>query len=187
MIRRSESRFARPVLEVLEARDLPSFLFPGTAVSTLVQPLNAIGQDLQNHKADLLNVVNTTLQPNNTTFPPGNAGASFAKAVGDYQAMVNDQHAIDSLSKADLAFIKAAASTELSSGDPIDFLVLNFGPLLGINIQAQFTNPATTADNAVNDPTVQSDVAISWVYTTPIDNVSFTLGSIQSQTTTPPF
>jgi len=187
MSRRLESRYARPALEVLEARDLPSFLFPGTATASLSQPLNNLNQDLQNHKTDLLSIVNTTLQPNNTTFPPGNAGASFAKAVGDYQAMLNDQHAIDALSKADLAFLHAAASAELASGDPIDFIVLNFGPLIGLNVQSQFTTPATNADNAVNDPTVKSDVAISWTYTTPIDNTSFTLGSIAAQTTTPSF
>lgn len=188
MNRRSESRFSRPTLELLEARDLPSFLFPGTAVSNLVQPLNAINQDLQNHKADLLNVVNTTLLPNNTPFPPGNAGQSFAKAVQDFQSMLNDQHTIDALVKMDLAFIKAAASSELSSGDPIDFIVLNFGSLFGINVTSQFTNVATAADNAVNDPTVQNDVATSWTYTLPLPNVgSFTLGAIKDQTITPQF
>jgi hypothetical protein len=188
MNRRSELRFARPALELLESRDLPSFLFPGTAVSNLVQPLTALNQDLQTHKSDLLNVVNTTLLPNDTPFPPGKAGASFAQAVGDFQSMLNDQHAIDALVKADLAFIQAAASSELTSGDPIDFIVLNFGALLGINVQAQFTSQATAADNAVNDPTVQNDVAISWTYTIPPANVqSFTLGAIKDQTTTPPF
>ncbi len=188
MYRRSESRSARPTLEMLEARNLPSFLFPGTAVSNLVQPLNALSQDLQNHKSDLLNVVNTTLQPNNTPFPPGNAGKSFAKTVQDYQSMLNDQHAIDALVKMDLAFIQAAASSELTSGDPIDFIVLNFGQILGINIPAQFTNLSTAADKTVNDPTVQNDVAISWTYTIPPANVdSFTLGAIKDQTTTPPF
>lgn len=188
MYRRSEPRSVRPTLEQLEGRDLPSFLFPGTAVSNLVQPLNALNQDLQNHKSDLLNVVNNTLKPNNTPFPPGNAGQSFAKAVQDYQSMLNDQHAINALVKADLAFIQAAATSELSSGDPIDFIVLNFGQLLGINVQAQFTNAATTANNAVNDTTVQNDVAISWTYTIPPANAqSFTLGAIKNQTVTPPF
>ena len=187
MSRPLQSRFTRPSLEVLEARDLPSFLFPGTATASLSQPLNALGQDLQNHKADLLSVVTTTLQPNNTTFPPGNAGATFAKAAGDYQAMLNDQHAIDALSKADLAFIRAAASAELAAGDPLDFIVLSFGPLIGINVQSQFTTPATNADNAVNDPTIQTDVGISWTYLTPVTGTSFTLGTIASQVTAPSF
>ncbi len=187
MNRRTEVHSIRPTLEALEGRDLPSFLLSGTVTAALVQPLNAMVQDLQSAKGDLLNQVNTTLLPNNTTFPPGNAGQTFARAVGDFQRMLNDQHAIIATSNADLQFIKLAASAELANGDPIDFLVLNFGQLLGLNVQSQFTTPVTTANNAVNDTTVQSDVAISWSYTVPISGQSFTLGPINQQINNPTF
>ncbi len=163
------SRFnsVKPMLEQLEERALPSFMYPtNTAVQQLAQPLNLAVTDMQNAAADLKaqyhTIVSfgeeTTSSPNFTTDLPI-AETAYGKAVADYQRIVSDRQAITLGSSAAVTFINAVALSELQAGDFTDYIVLHFGSLFGIpNPTNPLTNPVNQANNIFNDSTLQSDV-----------------------------
>ncbi|HEY7152480.1 MAG TPA: hypothetical protein VH575_00840 [Gemmataceae bacterium] len=154
MIRNRTTHFVKPMLEQLEERAQPSFLLSG-AVQQLATPLNNMVKDMQSAQTDL----NTqfTLIKNGTAPANTFAGAetTAAKAIADWQRILNDSAAITATSNADLAFIRAAAFAVAGEGDPTDAIILFIGPLIGFNPTSALTTPVTQANNIVNDPTLQ--------------------------------
>lgn len=185
------SRFVKPCLEMLENRDLPSLLLsnPG-AIAQFVTPLNNVANDFNGAKNDLAAQVASLPANGSTIANPAQIGQTFAKATADFQRMLNDQHGLDLVAKVDVAFFGAVALQEAQQGDPIDLIVLDFGKFFGLNITSQFTNPASSADNAVNSATVQNEVTAGHnylIFAPPTSFVPFDLGTIQASTTLPPF
>jgi hypothetical protein len=185
------TRFVKPCLEMLERRDQPSLLLsnPG-AIAQFVQPITNVANDFNGAKNDLAAQVASLPANGATIVNPGQVAQTFAKAATDFQRMLNDQHGLDLVAKVDVAFFGAVALQEAQRGDPIDLIVLDFGQLFGLNITAQFTNPASSADNTVNSTTVQNEVTADHTYVIfapPTSFVAFPLGTIKASTTTPPF
>jgi len=156
----------KPILEHLEDRVQPSFLTAGTVQAQLVPNLNAIFSDMQSAKTDL-QVRFTNLH----TSPPGYtdalAEADYGKGAADYQRMLNDQHAIQAVVNADIAFIRAAAIAEFSEGDQTDALLVFFGPLIGFNPTSALTAVVTQANNLINGNDVTTWVNTDFFPTTP--------------------
>ncbi len=165
MRRSSTIHSVKPCLEQLEQRDQPSLLLSGNAVPQLAQPLNNMVQDMQNARTDLKTEYQTIVSfgiesvanPHFTADLPV-AETAYGRAVGDWQRIVSDQHAIQAISNADVTFIATVAFSEFSQGDATDLVVLKYGPAFGINATAPLTNPVTQADNIFADPTLHADI-----------------------------
>ena len=157
MSRTLNVHFAKPMLEKLEDRALPSFLLNG-AVQQLVTPLNNIVSDMKSASTDLQ--AQFTLIKNNTAPANTFAGAEVVetKAVADWQRILSDSAVITANVNADVAFIHAAAFAELSEGDTTDAILLTFGPLLGFNPLSSLTSTVNQANNILNNSTLQSIV-----------------------------
>lgn len=178
MRRSSDVSSFKPELEQLEDRIQPSFLLSG-AVQTLATPLNNMVTDMKNAANDIKTVQFPALtafgeesvsSPTFTAHLPGEETA-YGKAIGDWQRILTDQHAIQALSAADVSFLNAVALTEAASGDVTDFIILRFGPIFGINVTAPLTTPVNQAASVVADTTLQADITadpatISALYTT---------------------
>lgn len=156
MSRNLSVRFAKPMLEKLEDRALPSFLMSSNIVADLAKPLNNMVTDMKSASTDLQ--AQFTLIKNNTA--PTNAfpGAEVVadQAVADWQRILNDSASIKAVVNAETAFIRAAAFAELSTGDTTDAILLFFGPLLGFDPLKALTSTVTQADTILNDPTLQN-------------------------------
>jgi hypothetical protein len=210
MIRTPNAHSAKPRLEQLEGRDLPSFLlstfsaevnhqtnpapFGNTPLQQLFTPLNNIVADMNATAADLRSVQATLAfhisQPIGGNMTGAGRAAfatiaqNYAQASADYQRILVDQHVIATLSAADQSFIGQAAAAEAGSGDTLDQLILQFGPLFGVNINAQFTTPVNTSNSIVQ--------GLSSIVNQTYTNVGaggqvFFLPSIASQTNSVPF
>jgi hypothetical protein len=184
MNRNSSILNAKPCLESLEERCMPSFLLGG-AVGQLAQPLTAMVADMNAAKTDLATQFHTltTIGTGGGTTAQGQAEVAFGKGSADWQRMLNDQHAITATSKADVAFINAVALSEFAQGDAIDLIVLRFGGIFGIHPTNQFTDPVTQANNIINDTTVQNEVNTDFFFTSPL----FTHNTFNQEITTPTF
>jgi hypothetical protein len=176
MRRRFDVSSFKPQVELLEDRIQPSFLLSG-AVSSLSTPLNNMVTDMKNASADLKTqfAALTQFGEENTSSPTFTAHlpieeTAYGKAVGDWQRILTDQHAINALSSADVSFVNAVAFQEAVAGDTTDLLVLKFGPMIGLNATASLTTPVSQAANVVADTTLQADInadpaVISALYT----------------------
>jgi hypothetical protein len=157
MIRNSNVRFVKPMLEQLEDRIQPSFLLGG-AVQQLATPLNNMVTDMNNASTDLQ--AQFTLIKNNTAPANTYSGAEVVetKAVADWQRILNDSAAINATVPVLQTFIQTAAFSEFQAGDKTDVLVLFFGSFLGINPLQPLTATVTQANNILNNSTLQSIV-----------------------------
>jgi len=190
MNRGTRGIFTKPMLEQLEERAQPSFLLSGNAVPTLAQPLTNMVTDMHNAQADLKVQYQTIVSfgvesiasPNFTIHLPI-AETAYGRAVGDWQRILTDQHAIQATSGADMAFISAVAFAEFSQGDATDLLVLRFGPSLGLNVTAPLTNPVSQANSIVNDPTLQTEITTDFEPISPL----YTAATIAQEAQTPGF
>ncbi len=153
MNRNKNIRYVKPSLEQLEGRDMPSFLLSG-AVAQLAAPFNAVNTDLTNSS----NALKTDYSAIISASSPGAEEVAIGKATADWARMQNDQHIISAASSAAIGFINAVALTEFQNGDPLDLIVLDIGPLIGLHVTSALTNPVNQANATVNDPTIQSDV-----------------------------
>jgi hypothetical protein len=152
---RNKVSFVKPMLEELEDRVQPSFLLSGT-VGTLATPLNNMVNDMNSASTDLqtqFNLIKNATPPANTF---AGAEAIEAKAVGDWQRILNDSASINATVNADMSFIRAVAFAELSTGDATDALVLTFGTVLGINPTSALTNTVSQANSILTNPTLQN-------------------------------
>lgn len=175
-------RSIRPSLETLERRDQPSFLMTG-ATSALVQPLNTIFQDMQMAQSRLQqNVQFFQANGNGTTAQQIASTQAFAKATAAYQEILNDQHAITLLANADKNFIVQAAVFEAFNGDTTDYFLLVQGPFFGFDVNAQFTNVVTQANNLANDGNVTGPANTAFIL-----GGAFNIGTPAGQTTPPAF
>jgi len=140
----------------LEERSQPSFLLAGTVNSFLVPPLSAMVADQQQATADLqfqfTTLQNFFVSPANTV--PG-ANTVVSRMVGDWQRVLTDRAAVTAVAAADTLFIQAAARATASEGDPIDMLVLQFGPAFGFNPLAPLASLSNQANAAVSNPQSQ--------------------------------
>jgi hypothetical protein len=186
MTTKKSARFTKPGLEVLEGRSLPSFLLSG-AVNQLAQPLNNMVTDLSAAKTALTTSQTALFNEQFNQDSVATVAQNFAHASAAYQRMLNDVHSIAAVSTADLAFINMAAQYEFQHGDPMDLLVLQFGPQFGINVTTPLTTPVGQANTTLQS--VQSIVNQTYQHVGPSVpvNVTFNLPSIASQTTTPSF
>jgi archaellum component FlaG (FlaF/FlaG flagellin family) len=190
MYRRTKIHSVKPMLEQLDERALPSFLLSGNVVPQMAQPLNNMVADMQSASADLKTQYQTIVSfgiedssnPNFTTDLPV-AETAYGKAVGDWQRILTDQHAIQAVSNADLTFLSTVAFMEFSQGDATDLLVLKFGPQLGLNATAPLTNPVSQANSIVNDPTLQADITTDFAPLSPL----YTTATIAQEAQTPSF
>jgi hypothetical protein len=157
MNRTSKVHFAKPILEKLEDRALPSFLLNG-AVQQLVTPLNNIVSDMKSASTDLQ--AQFTLIKNGTAPANTFAGAEVAadNAVADWQRILNDSAAIKAIVNSELTFIRAAAFAEAAAGDTTDAILLFLGPLLGVDPTKALSDTVTQASNILNDQTLQGIV-----------------------------
>jgi hypothetical protein len=166
MNRNSNVRFVKPKLEELEDRVQPSFLLQGTVQAQLLPPLQSVFTDMQSAKNDLqtqFNLLHTT----GALTTDAQAEASFARGAADFQRMLNDQHAITLTVNADTAFIRAAAFAEFAEGDPIDAIIVVFGPAIGFNPTSALTNVQTQANTLINGNDVQTWINTDFFPTTP--------------------
>lgn len=144
-----------PQLEPLEDRNYPSFLLAGTVQQFLVPPVSAAVVDMQQASGDLqlqFNLLASFSPPNNT---PQGAVTTFGRMVGDWQRVLSDRAAVQAVVATDTLFIQAAAQATANEGDPIDRLVLQFGPLFGINPLAPLNNLAAQANAIASNPQSQ--------------------------------
>jgi hypothetical protein len=157
MLRNLKARPFRPCLEQLEDRAMPSFLLGG-AVTQLAAPLQAMVKDMQTAqahlKSDLISGANA-VSNNNLQ----GARHFFAVAVGDFQQLLTNQHAIKAASSVDQNFVRAAAMAEFQSGDSLDLVILTFGKMIGLDPMKALTDPAAQADNIVQSQDVQGDIS----------------------------
>jgi hypothetical protein len=171
MNRKVCNRPVKPWVEVLEGRNLPSFLLSG-AVDQLAIPLNNLLADMNAARQNLLRQIEVMKNPgipvaSNLGAPYFGKGAiigyteAFGAATADWQRMVNDQYAIDATVKADMAFITAVAHAGFANGDPTDLAILLFGKHFGIDPTAKLTDIQTQAGKIINDPAVQSQIKAS--------------------------
>jgi hypothetical protein len=163
----------KPMLETLEDRVQPSFL--PFLTQTLATPLNNIVNDMNAAKTTLT-ATQAKIQPDITAATTVTAVNTlindFSVATAAFQRILNDQHAVDALSKADVNFMNLAT---LTSQDPNDFFTFLFF------FQRQLTDPMTTADGIASSV---SGIA-NTTYTA--NAIGVTAPSIASQTTTPTF
>jgi hypothetical protein len=186
MTAKKSVHFVKPALEALEGRSLPSFLLSG-AVAQLAQPMNNMLTDLNSAKTALTSVQTALFNEQFNQDSVATVAQNFAKGAADYQRMLNDAHSIAATSVADLAFINAAAAYEFQHGDPMDYLVLHYGPLLGINATAPLTTPVGQANTTLQSvQTIANQTYHNVGPSFPV-NMEFNLPSIASQTTTPSF
>lgn len=190
MNRRTKIHSIKPMLEQLDERVQPSFLLSGNVVQQMAQPLNNMVADMQSAKTDLKVQYQTivsfgsesTSSPNFTHDLPI-AETAYGRAVGDWQRILTDQHAILAVSKADVAFLNAAAFAEFSQGDATDLLVLEFGPSFGLNVTTPLTNPVSQTNSIVNDATLQSEITTDFYPISPL----YTHATIAQEAQTPTF
>ncbi len=78
--------------------------------------------------------------------------------MADWQRILSDSATIKATVSAELAFIRAAAFAEFSSGDSTYALLVLFGPVLGIDPTKSLSNTVTQANNILTDPTLQGIV-----------------------------
>jgi hypothetical protein len=179
MRRQMTDRSVKPCLETLEGRDLPSFL-PTGVVGVLVRPLGNLSQDLTKAQTDLKAQVQTLSAPTNHSL--NDLAKAFGQATADWQRVQFDQHAIDALSTAEIALMKRVADAEFAQGDTLDYMLLTYGPMLGMDPTAPLKAYATQADAAVHDPDLITEI------TTPITfGGTVNLGTIQDAVPPPPF
>jgi len=188
MIRNRTARFVKPMLEDLEVRDNPSFVFSG-AISGLEQPIAKIVADMTAAGNDLVTqfkAITNGPTLNNTQL--AQREGFYGKAVADYQRIFNDHNTVTAMVNADTTFIKAAAMAELTEGDPIDFILLNFGSLFGIRPLDPLTNDMTQSDQFWNGGQLTGDLTtdINTNFNTPTLFL-FTTQTIKQGATAPTF
>jgi hypothetical protein len=185
---------ARPHLEALEGRDLPSFLYGG-GTAPLLRPLKNMVQDMQSTQKDLQAQFNFLFTQSDLHHPIfdnnaaqlGQIGQVFGKAAADWQRMLNDRAAVDALSRQDLAFINQAAMAEAFEGDALDFVLLSFPPFSGL-FTAPFDQIRTQADNIIADKGLQNEVSTSFAFQYATSGSTFgteVFGPIKAQTALP--
>jgi hypothetical protein len=156
-------------LEELEDRIQPSFLLSSTPIPVMVTLMNNIISDMNVQIADVKAQHDAIIAPGNISkFDVQEA--ALAKGAADWQRVQVDQETIRASVNVDLSFINAAASAELSMGDPIDEIILMFGPLLNLNPTGALSATVTQANNLVNnDSTLQTDINTDFF---PVSNLS---------------
>jgi hypothetical protein len=170
MSRNSNVGFVKPTLEELEDRIQPSFLLSSTPIPVMVTLMNNIIGDMKVQIADVKAQHDVIVAPFNSLGTLGAQEAALAKGAADWQRILVDQETIRASVSVDLSFINAAASAELSMGDPIDEIVLMFGPLLNLNPTSALSATVTQANNLINnDSTLQTDIDTDFF---PISNLS---------------
>jgi hypothetical protein len=169
MKRNSSVRLVKPMLENLEERVQPSFLLSGTVQQQLLPPLQALLTDMQTSKTNLQNNFTFLTNPSNQTkdTDPGEVQTQYAAGAANYAGMLYTQHAINATVTVDIAFIRAAAMAELTTGDTTDAILLAFGPLLGFNPTSSLTNVQTQGNNLINGPDVQTWIKTDFSITIP--------------------
>jgi S-adenosylmethionine:tRNA-ribosyltransferase-isomerase (queuine synthetase) len=158
MIRSRTKHSVKPKLEELEGRDLPSFLLFGGGVAGLEQPLAKVIDDMKAAGTDLSKQFQTITGTPVTIANIGQKEAAYGTAVADYQRIWNDHATVTAMGTADLAFVKAVAQAELTEGDPIDFILLNFGSLFNFRPLDSITNDMKTSDDFWNNGQLTGDL-----------------------------
>jgi hypothetical protein len=170
---------AKPQLERLEGRDLPSFLLNGST-NLLLTPLRNMVQDMRNTENDLSDqklAGKSSLRE---------VGKVFGPATSDYQRMLTDKAAVDALSTQDLAFLNAAALAEAAAGDGLDLVILTFGPLLHFpDFRAPFNDVRAQADHIIGEKRLRELVNFSVSFSVIDLGARETFGPIADQTVTP--
>ena len=182
MSRTKSVSFIKPMLEQLEERAQPSFLFGSNAIQQLAQPLNNMVTDMTNAQNDL-GAQFAKLQANSAAAGTNTfAGAEKVAEimVSDWQRILSEAAAINATVNADVAFINTVAFSEFTNGDSLDLIILRFGPAIGFNPLTPLTNTVTQANNILNNPNSQSIVNLNLQTvnnhidsTTPISQVTF--------------
>ncbi len=181
MIRNSRVRTVKPALERLEMRDLPSFLLTG-ALNNVIQPLQNINKDLNDAASAVKNAFSALTADKSNGATSAQVALDFSAGVSSYQRVLNDQHAIAAEAAGITMFVNAVAATEFLSGDTLDLIVLDFGPIFNIRPLQPLQDLVTSANSTVNS--LQSAVTTSW---TGLGVPPINLPSIASQVVTPEF
>lgn len=168
MSRNANKNFAKPMLEELEERTQPSFLILGAVQMYLEPPLQNKVTDMQVAKVDLQTQFTLLSKVQTPPLTVAQAETAYAKGSADYQRMLNDQQSISSTVASDIQFISGAAFSELVGGDPVDVLLLVYGPLGGFDPIGDLNSYQTQANSIINGNDVQTWVHTSFNTTSPL-------------------
>ncbi|HEY7426614.1 MAG TPA: hypothetical protein VH682_20430 [Gemmataceae bacterium] len=195
MIRNRTERFVKPKLEELEDRALPSFLLFGGGVTALEQPIGKVVADMKTAGTDLATQFKSITSSTATLANLGTKEAAYGTAISDYQRIWNDHSTVTVMVNASLSFVKGVAQAELLEGDPIDFILLNFGNLFNFRPTDSLTNDMQQSDQFWNNGQLNgdltTDINTNFSLTTPINGVPgpflLTTQTIKAGATQPTF
>lgn len=161
MSRKLNARSVKPALEQLEDRLQPSVLLGGNAVNTLVNQANTVLTDMQHAQVKLTTDYNAAVTALGTN-PNGDNVRQFVhpfgQAVADYQQLLTDKAAIHQMVSTDNTLLQEVALAELTTGDPVDFIILTYFKGTGFDPTTQLTNVQNQADQILQDTTLKNEV-----------------------------